>query len=111
MERKYYKAKGSITFSGKVHIAENKGTSLNRAQRNVVVSLANKLRTQLDGLFNWTKWRSLSHPVRNELLDMILSRLVWNYSGDDDKTHMLTSAENFVDLWKQATENEDRGLA
>jgi hypothetical protein len=42
---------------------------------------------------------------------MILSRLVWNYSGEDDKTYMLTSAENFVDLWKQATENEDRGLA
>ena len=110
MERKYFQAKGFITLSGKVHIAENKGTSLNRAQRNVVVSLANKLRTQLDGRFNWTKWRSLPHPVRNELLDLILSRIVWNYSGDDDKTHMLTSGENFVDLWKQATE-EDRGLA
>ena len=89
MSQILYTAEGAIRQNGQVKCARNKGTTMHNAKRNVVESLANKLR--FDPNDEWVMWKNLSKYEQNEWLDAVIDLLIWT-----NKTNSHTELTNIT---------------
>ena len=78
-----YSARGSVVVNGILKESESgfgeRGgcKTMTNAKRNVIKSLANKIRSELNGSENWVNWPQLSSAEKNIWLDRVAESLCW----------------------------------
>ena len=102
MTRQLYTAEGWIEQNGQSKFARNEGITLHNAKRNVIKSLANKLR--FDPNDKWVMWKNLSKYEQNEWLDAVIDLLIWT-----NKTNSHTELTNITG--KEFSKILNRGVA
>lgn len=78
-----YSARGSVVVNEILKEAESgfgEGggcITMTNAKRNVIKSLANKVRSELNGKENWVNWPQLSSAQKDNWLDRVAESLFW----------------------------------
>ena len=103
-----YSARGSVVVNGilkeaKSGFGEGGGCiTLTNAKRNVIKSLANKIRSELNGRENWVNWPHLPSAEKNNWLDRVADSLCWiDLNGHSVVLSEVTSG-NFLNQMSRA---------
>lgn len=101
----YHYAEGAIRHKGKHHKSRKQGVTQENAKKNVVRSLANKLRYQERGTtIDWVKWKSIPKYWQDLWLDAVVECLVWIDTTSTYTRLAELSATEFSEAWRKGAE-------
>ena len=95
----YHVARGAVVRGNLVIYAENKGTTRARAENNMLKSMCNKMRSEVEIRAQWIKWKNLSSREQDEWLKEVRDNLSWTKTScNESRMERISSSVFFETL-------------